>query len=134
MHKDEWGDWRDELDHLIVPPGPEVNFAGEYYLSKHGCGTGCFTYELTNLKTGVNVPDIYMFSGGEFLLKTKDGHPYLTELYHMPDSRLLIAEYHLDFDDPNKTETCRQRYFVLKNGKLRPISRTFLFCTEDREQ
>jgi hypothetical protein len=75
-----------------------------------------------------------MFDAPEHLPVTKDGHPYLTMLYYRPDSRLLIAEYHLDFDDPDKTETCRQRYFVLENGKLRPISKTFPFCTEERER
>lgn len=39
----------------------------------------------------------------------KDGHPYLTILYTRPDSTLLIAEYLLDFMDPDKAETCRQQ-------------------------
>jgi hypothetical protein len=54
-------------------------------------------------------------------------------IYYRPDSQLLIAEYHLDFDDPKKQETCRQRYYVLENRKLKPISKTFSFCTEERE-
>ncbi len=75
-----------------------------------------------------------MFDGGDPLPKTKDGHPYLTVLFYKPDSRLLIAEYHLDFDNPDKPETCRQRYFVLEDGKLQPISKTFPFCTEEPKQ
>jgi hypothetical protein len=133
LHIGERGDWRDEDDHLVVPTGPKINFAGEYYLYELGCGTSCSVYELANLKTGANVPDISMFSDADSQLNTKDGHPYQTALYYRPNSRLLIAEYHLDVDDPNKTETCRQRYFVLENGKLRPISKTFLFCTEGDE-
>jgi hypothetical protein len=131
LREDEQG-WLDEADHLFDPP--KVNFAGEYYLPVLGCGTGCHYYLLMNLRTGVSIPEISMFNTGETLPKTKDGHPYMTGLYYRPDSRLLIAEYHLNFDDPDKTETCRQRYFVLEDGKLRPISRTFMFCTEDREQ
>jgi hypothetical protein len=132
LRKDEQGEWLDELDHSVAPP--KVGFAGEYYLPVQSCGTGCRYYLLLNLRTGARIPEIYMFNAGDPLPKTKDGHPYLTMLYYRPDSRLLIAEYHLDFDDPNKKETCRQRYFVLENGKLRPISKTFPFCTEERER
>jgi hypothetical protein len=132
FHKDEQGAWSDEYDRSVDPP--QVGFAGEYYLPVHSCGTGCRYYLLVNLRTGIDVPDIAMFTTAEPMPKTKDGHPYLTVLFYRPDSRLLIAEYHLDFDNPEKPETCRQRYFVIENGKIRPISRTFPFCTEDREQ
>jgi hypothetical protein len=74
-----------------------------------------------------------MFDCTEERPVTKDGHPYLTVLFYKPDSRLLIAEYHLDFEDPDKKETCRQRYFVLEDGKIKPISKTFPFCTEEHE-
>lgn len=74
-----------------------------------------------------------MFATGDPMPKTSDGHPYLTILYYKPDSRLLIAEYHLDFDDPNKQETCRKRYFVFEYGKIKPISKAISFCTEDDE-
>ena len=55
-------------------------------------------------------------------------------LHYKPDSPLLIAEYHLDFDDPDKLETCRQQYFVLEKGKLKTISKIFPFCTEDNKE
>lgn len=134
LHKDEEDDWRDKDDLLVVPPGLEVNFAGEYCLYEISCGTSCSVYQLANLRTSIKIPAISMFSGGEEPAKTKDGHPYVTALYYKPDSRLLIAEYHLDFEVPDKTETCRQRYFVLENSKIRPISKTFMFCTEERKQ
>jgi hypothetical protein len=127
----EDGTWRDELGKWVADP--EVTFAGEYYLAAHSCGTGCRYYQLTSLRTGAMIPEISMFDAGEPQPKTRDGHPYLTILYYKPDSRLLIAEYHLDFDNPNKQETCRQRYYVLENRKLEPISITFSFCTEDSE-
>jgi hypothetical protein len=128
LHKDNVGSWLDADDREVAPP--DVGFAGEYYLPVQSCGTGCRYYLLVNLRTGVSIPEISMFDAGEPLPKTKDGHPFLTVLFYKPDSRLLIAEYHLDFDSPNKKESCRQRYFVLEDGKLRPISKTFLFCTE----
>ena len=131
LHKDESGDWHDENDKLYPPV--DVGFAGEYYLPILSCGTGCRYHLLVNLRTGAYIPDISMFDAPEQRPKTKDGHPYLTMLYYKPDSRLLIAEYHLDFDDPRKQETCRQRYFVIEDGKLKPISKTFSFCTEDHD-
>jgi hypothetical protein len=131
LHKDEQGDWRDYNDKWVAPPG--VTFAGEYYLAARSCGAGCRYYELTSLRTGEAIPEISMFDSGEPLPKTRDGHSYLTILYYKPESRLLIAEYYLDFDGPNNTETCRQRYFVLENGKINPISKTLFFCTEDNK-
>jgi hypothetical protein len=125
------GGLSDQYDRSFPPLA--VGFAGEYYLPVISCGTGCRGYELVNLRTGVEIPKIAMFDSGETLPRTKDGHPYLTMLYYRPDSRLLIAEYHLDFDDPNKAETCRQRYFVLDGEQFRPISKTFAFCTEDHQ-
>lgn len=132
LHKEKDGEWTYFTEKPAFPP--HVSFAGEYDLDAVSCGTGCRFYELTNLRTGVEIPAIAMFDGAEPLPKTKDGHPFLTVLFYKPDSRLLIAEYHLDFEDPNRPETCRQRYFVLENGKLRSISKTFMFCTEGDEQ
>jgi hypothetical protein len=130
LHKDENGDWRDENDKWYPPVA--VGFAGEYYLPILGCGTGCRYHLLVNLRTGAGIPDISMFDAPEQRPKTKDGRTYVTLLYYRPNSSLLIAEYHLDFDDPQH-ETCRQRYFVLEDGKLKPISKTFPFCTEGQE-
>jgi hypothetical protein len=132
LHKEKDGEWVYET--WKPASRPKVTYAGEYDLDGLSCGTDCRFYELSNLRTGVEIPAISMFDAPEPWPKTKDGHPYLTVLFYRPDSRLLIAEYHLDFDDPDKKETCRQRYFVLEDGKIRPISKTFPFCTEDQEQ
>jgi len=131
FHKDDKGEWHDENDKWV--PAPEVGFAGEYYLPILSCGTGCRYHQLINLRTGKYIPEVTEFDAPEQRPVTKDGHPYLTMLYYKPDSRLLIAEYHLDFDNPNKAETCRQQYFLMTGDKLKPISKTFSFCTEDHE-
>jgi hypothetical protein len=131
LHKDQEGAWRDALEKWVAEP--EVTFAGEYYLAGHSCGTFCRYYQLFDLRTGSEIQGVDRFTCAEEPPKTPDSHPYLTILYSKPDSRLLIAEYHLDFDDPNKRETCRQQYFVLKNGKLQAVSKIFSFCTEDSE-
>jgi hypothetical protein len=131
LHKDEKGAWRDALEKWVDEP--EVTFAGEYYLAGHSCGTFCRDYQLFDLRTGKDIQGVDRFTCAEEPPKSPDGHPYLTILYSKPGSRLLIAEYHLDFDNPNKQETCRQQYFVLKSGKLQAISKTFSFCTEDHD-
>jgi hypothetical protein len=132
IYKDAQGAWRDSLDKWCGEPA--VNFAGEYWLDGHSCGTYCRYYTLSNLRTGAIIAAIDMFDATEEPPKTKDGHPYLTILHTRPDSRMLIAEYHLDFDNPDKEESCRQRYFVLEGGKLQPISKTLLICTEGRSR
>jgi hypothetical protein len=124
--------WIDEGLRSVLDP--EVNFAGEYWLLAHSCGTYCRWYSLSNLRTGKEIRDISQFATAEPTPMTKDGIPYLTILYSQPNSRLLIAEYHLNFDVPNQQETCRQRYFLLDAGKINPISKTFPFCTEDLEK
>jgi hypothetical protein len=129
VHKESTGEWRDENGKMINDLA--VNFAGEYWLIAHSCGTGCRGYSLLNLRTGADVHAIRMFDSGEPRPVTSDGHPYLTVLYTRRDSRLLIAEYHLDFGDPNRQETCRQRYYLLEGHHLRPLSKTFPFCTEE---
>lgn len=131
LHKGSDGAWHDALEKLVDEP--EVTFAGEYYLAAHSCGAFCRYYQLTNLRTGVELKVLDRFACAEPRPRTPDGHPYLTILYAHPNSRLLIAEYHLDFEDPDKTETCRQQYFVLDGIKLKPISKILPFCTEDRE-
>lgn len=131
LHKDRDGGWTGPSWKAAM--APTVTFAGEYDLDGVSCGAECRFYQLTDLRTGAEVRAISMFDAGEELPVTRDGHPYLTILFYKPDSRMLIAEYHLDFREHDKPQTCRQRYFVLEDGKLRPISKTFPFCTERDE-
>ncbi len=125
------GSWRDESGKMVAPP--EVTFAGEYYLAVHSCGADCRYYQLSNLRTGTDIDEISRFSTGEMPPKTEDGHSYLTILHYQPDSRLIIAEYLLDFDGRDAKEACRQQYFVLEGDKIRALSQVFRFCTEEHK-
>ncbi len=129
MHKDPLGEWHDSKNNLVA--APKVTFAGEYYLVARSCGTGCRHYELVNLRTGESVPDIARFDTGEPPPRTPDGHEYLTILYFKPGSRMIKAEYLLDFFRGTPAQqTCREQYFVLEKGKIYSLSKTFSFCTD----
>jgi hypothetical protein len=129
VYKDSEGQWRDEGHKLVAPL--MVNFAGEYYLAAHSCGTGCRYYTLNNLRTGRDVSQVSMFNADEPVRHTRDGHTYVPILFFKPDSILLIAQYALDVDKPTQSNQCRQRYFAFKNGTFTAISRTFPSCSRE---
>ncbi|MDR3722893.1 MAG: hypothetical protein P4K83_00200 [Terracidiphilus sp.] len=132
LHRESDGEWTDEAGKPAFPP--EVTFAGEYLLDARSCGTECRYYKLTNLRTGKDVKQISRFDAGEDLPVTDDGHPYMTILYYKPGSRMLIAQYLLDFRDHHKQQGCRQQYFVLENAQIKPISKAQQFCTREGQE
>ncbi|MDR3792480.1 MAG: hypothetical protein P4L03_03775 [Terracidiphilus sp.] len=132
LHHGSDGEWTDEVGKPAF--APEVTFAGEYLLTARSCGTECRYYKLTNLRTGKDVEQISRFDAGEDLPVTGDGHPYLTILYYKPGSRMLIAQYLLDFRDSHKMHGCRQQYFVLEDGQIKPLSEVQRFCTREGER
>lgn len=126
------GDWRDNMGKLVAPPA--VNFAGKYYIGTHSCGSGCIYYTLSDLTTGADSNALNIFSSdGEHPQKTSDGRTYITSLVSQPDSKMLIAQYHID---PNATakEECRERIFSLSDdGKqVRAITKTVDYCEQTR--
>jgi hypothetical protein len=128
FHKDGDGLWVDESGKPAS--APHVNFAGEYYLAAHSCGTCCRYYTLDDLRTGGSVDQVGMFDASDGAPHiTKDGHTYVPILFFKPDSRLLIVQYELDLCTPAEQGRCRERYFVFENGRFRPISSTLLACT-----
>jgi len=129
LHKDSDGVWHDALNKLVEPPG--VNFAGEYYLAAHSCGTGCRYYQLTNLRTGSEIGQVSMFDTGDPPPRTRDGHTYGSILFFKPDSKLLIVQYEIDPLTTKEKSQCRQRYFVLDGGRVRAISKAFTSCTRE---
>jgi hypothetical protein len=130
IHPPKWirhigGDgWRDNLGKLVGPP--EINFAGKYFIAVHSCGTGCRYYTLTDLSTGSDLDLLKMFAAAEPSPKTRDGRGYITELFSRPDSRVLVAQYHIGLNHGD--EECRERVFLFESGKLEPVTNTRRVC------
>ena len=131
VHKDSKGAWRDDSDKLVEDP--EVNFAGDYYLAAHSCGTSCRYYTLDNLRSGREVKSVSMFDAAEPLPARKTG-TYVPILFFKPDSRLLIVQYELDLSPPVEHNPCRQRYYVFENGRFRSLSKTLMSCTREGDE
>jgi hypothetical protein len=129
LHRDTDGAWRDDLDKWVDEP--RVNFAGEYFLAGHSCGTCCRYYTLHNLRTGLEFNAISMFNAGDTPPRTRDGHTYVPILSFRPNSRLLIVQYDLDPCMPAETGQCRERYFVFDGGRFKAISKTHSRCTQE---
>ncbi len=120
------GEWRDDLGKLVEPP--DITFAGKYYVAAHSCGTGCRYYTMTDLSSGRELQSLDNFSSAEPLPKTSDGREYLTILYYRPDSKMLVAQYLVDFD--SEKESCRERSFIFERGKIKPITSTKYKCSK----
>lgn len=129
FHKDRDGLWVDKSGKPAS--APRVNFAGEYYLAAHSCGTCCRYYTLNNLRTGGEISRVSMFDAGDPTPTTEDGHTYVPILFFKPDSRLLIVQYELDLCAPVENNQCRQRSFVLESGRFRSVSRTLPSCNRE---
>ena len=131
IHRPKWirhvgGDeWRDNLGKLVDPP--EVNFAGKYFVVVHGCGTGCRYYTMTDLSSGRALDLLKDFGAAEPPPKTRDGYPYVTDLITRANSKLLVAQYHVELP---RGEECRERAFVLDGEKIMPINNTRRTCIQ----
>jgi hypothetical protein len=131
IHRPEWirrgesDEWRDDLGKLVEDPS--VNFAGRFFVCVHSCGTGCRYYTLTDLSTGRDLELLGMFATAEPAPKTRDGREYLTELFSRPDSRVLVAQYHIGLYR-GEGEECRERVFLLEGLRLKPLTGTRRGC------
>lgn len=133
FHRDSDGHWQAESGKPASRP--RVNFAGEYYLAAHSCGTCCRYYTLNNLHTGDEVSEISMFDAADFSPHvTKDGRTYVPILFFKPGSKLLLVQYELDLCTAAAKNECRQRYFIFEDGHFRAISRTLRSCTREGEE
>ena len=134
MHWPKWirrvgtDEWRDELDKLVA--APEVNFAGKYFVSVHSCGTGCRYYTMTDLSSGRELKLLKDFDAGEPSPKTREGYPYVTDLLTRANSKLLVAQYHVD---SSRGEECRERAFIFEDEKITPLTNTRRTCTHLKE-
>lgn len=132
FHRSSDGLWQDESGKPASRP--RVNFAGEYYLAAHSCGTCCRYYTLSNLRTGGEVSGISMFDAADPSPVTRDGRTYVPILFFKPGSKLLLVQYELDLCTPEGKNECRERYFILENGHFKAISRTLRSCTREGEE
>lgn len=118
-------EWRDDAGKLVH--SPHVNFAGKYFIAIHSCGTGCRYYTLTDLSSGRELDLLKDFDAAEPPPKTREGFTYITDLVTRAESKLLVAQYHID--SPRGAE-CRERAFVFEQGKLTPLGGTRRSCTD----
>jgi hypothetical protein len=131
IHRPKWirhvgGDeWRDNLGKLVDPP--DVNFAGKYFVVVHSCGTGCRYYTMTDLSSGRALDLLKDFGAAAPPPKTRDGYPYITDLITRANSKLFVAQYHVESP---RGEECRERAFVLDGKKITPIINTRRRCTQ----
>ena len=116
-HEDD-DTWSDQNGKYVGPP--EINCAGKYFIAVHSLGTGARYYSLTDLSSGLDLDLLDRFTTGEERLKTQDGRGYLTILYGQPDSKMIVAQYHIDNRD--RDEECKEQSFLLENEKLTPIT------------
>jgi len=122
--------WRDDMGKAVAPP--DINFAGKYYISLHGCGTDCRYFTLSDLATGKDSDALNIFTTGDdaYPAKTPDGQSYTVDLISHPDSSLLIARYSIDESATQHAE-CKERLFVLDTVKMKvnAINSTFRECS-----
>jgi len=117
--QDATGEWRDGLGKAI--PKPEINFAGKYFVAAHSCGAGCRYYSATDLSSGMDRDFLRMFASTDPPPVTKDGYPYITELYVRRDSAVIVATYTVS--TPNGP-LCRTKRFILEGLIVTPVSGT----------
>ncbi len=123
IHRPKWirhvsgEEWRDNLNKLVDPP--EVNFAGQYFVSVHSCGTSCRYYTMTDLSSGRELDLLKDFAAGQATPKTREGYLYITDLATRANSKLLVAHYLVQAPGG---EECRERAFVLNHGKVTPVT------------
>ena len=125
IHHVRGNEWRDNLGKLVEPP--EVNFAGKYFVSVHSCGTGCRYYTMTDLSSGRDLDLLEDFNAGEPPPRTREGYSYVTDLVTRANSKLLVAQYHVEVPGG---EECRERAFVLEGKKITPITNTRRTCAQ----
>ena len=131
IHQPNWirhtaaGEWRDNTGKIVETP--EVNFAGKLFVVLHSCGTGCRYYTMTDLSSGRELNLLNPFGAAEPPSKTRDGYPYLADLITRANSKMLVAQYHVEL---RGAEECRERTFVFDGDKLTPITGTRRTCSQ----
>jgi hypothetical protein len=130
IHQPKWvrrvGDdeWRDEVNKLVE--APVVNFAGKYFVAVHSCGTSCRYYTMTDLSSGRELKLLKDFGAAEPSPTTRKGYTYVTDLLTHANSKLLVAQYHVN---SSRGEECRERAFLFDGKLIAPLTNTRRTCT-----
>ena len=82
---------------------------------------------MTDLTSGRALDLLKDFGAAETPPKTRDGYSYLTDLITRANSKLLVAQYHVELRDG---EECRERAFVFDGEKIAPVNNTRRTCTQ----
>ncbi|WP_239483094.1 hypothetical protein [Paraburkholderia sp. C35] len=115
-YKRTGNDWYDEMGKMVA--APEVNFAGKYHIGVHSCGMGCRYYTLSDLSNGIDSNALDIFSNDVRSKSTSNTENYIVDLASKSDSKMLIAQYHIQQSASFK-EKCRQKVFTLSDdGKM----------------
>ncbi|MBN3759472.1 hypothetical protein [Burkholderia sp. Ac-20365] len=120
--------WIDDMGKLVS--APVINFAGKYHIGLHSCGADCRYFTLSDLATGFESNELDMFSAdSDHPKRTLDGRAYITDLISRNDSKILIAQYHIEATTAHDRE-CRERLFSWKERekKLKAITETINHC------
>lgn len=121
--------WRDDMGKVVEKP--EINFAGEYYIGTHSCGTDCRYFTLSNLKDGLDYRVLDSFSSsGEAPKRASDGNTYGVRIISRPYSRLLVVQYIFD-ESKNNNARCEEQLFLFdaEDKEISPIGKRLHQCS-----
>jgi hypothetical protein len=119
---DQLLDYKFAVNNPVESP-VEANFGGHFYIMVASCGTECPVYRLFDLNDSREYE--FPFQGYQ---ETKSGVSYTTFLEFKKDSILLRALYSVFLKSGGRE--CRQRFFVFKEHKLVPVTRTMRITNE----
>lgn len=81
---------------------------------------------MTDLSSGRELDLLKDFGAAEPPPKTREGYPYVTDLVTRANSKLIVAQFHIDSP---RGEECRERAFTLEGEKITPVTSTRRSCT-----
>ena len=82
---------------------------------------------MTDLSSGRELDLLKDFGAADPPPTTREIYPYITDLLTRANSRLLVAQFHVDTP---RGEECRERAFILEGEKITPITNTRRSCTK----
>jgi hypothetical protein len=81
---------------------------------------------MTDLSSGRELNLLKDFAAAEPPPETREGYTYVTDLLTRPNSKLLVAQYHVNSP---RGEECRERAFLFDGNSIAPLTNTRRTCT-----